>query len=102
MYQKTGWGRYRSGAAARVDAGRPDGYDEREVINMATEVLKIEGMSCSHCKQAVEDAIKGLAGVSAVAVDLERGEATVTYDPAQASAEAMRGAVESAGYKVVA
>lgn len=87
--------------APRVDAGRGGRYDGHEVMNMATQVLKIEGMSCGHCKQAVEGALKGLAGVSAVTVDLDRGEATVEYDPAQASTEAMKGAVEQAGYKVV-
>ncbi|MFA5550627.1 MAG: heavy-metal-associated domain-containing protein [Trueperaceae bacterium] len=39
--------------------------------------LKIQGMSCSHCSAAVERALQGVAGVTAVEVDLEGGSATV-------------------------
>lgn len=69
---------------------------------MATKVLKIDGMSCDHCKKAVTDALKGLAGVESVDVDLKAGEATVSYDPQKASEAAMREAVEEAGYEVIA
>jgi len=65
-----------------------------------TKVLKIEGMSCDHCKKAVTEALQGVAGVQRVEVDLAQGKATVSYDPAQASEEAMRRAVEEAGYEV--
>lgn len=68
---------------------------------MTTRVLKIAGMSCSHCQKAVTDALQGLEGVQSVRVDLQEGTATVTYDPAVASEEAMREAVEEAGYQVV-
>ncbi len=40
--------------------------------------LKVEGMTCGHCVKAVEQALAGVAGVSAVReVSLERGEAVV-------------------------
>lgn len=39
--------------------------------------LKIEGMTCSHCSAAVERALTGVAGVTAVQVDLAGGRATV-------------------------
>lgn len=67
---------------------------------METKVLKIEGMSCDHCKKAVTDALKEVAGVERVAVDLDAGKATVSYDPAKASEAAMKEAVEEAGYEV--
>ena len=69
---------------------------------MATKVLMIEGMSCDHCKKAVTDALKKVAGVESVEVDLKAGKATVSYDPARASEAAMKVAVEEAGYEVVA
>lgn len=69
---------------------------------METKVLKIEGMSCDHCKKAVAEALQRVAGVTRVDVDLEAGSATVTYDPGQASEKAMHEAVEEAGYEVVA
>ncbi|OUM93050.1 MAG: hypothetical protein BAA04_02745 [Firmicutes bacterium ZCTH02-B6] len=68
---------------------------------METKVLKISGMSCQHCKMAVTNALKGVAGVESVEVDLSEGKATVRFDPAVATDEAMRAAVEEAGYEVV-
>lgn len=68
---------------------------------METKILKIEGMSCEHCQKAVTDALKGLGGVHSVEVDLKDGKATVSYDPAEVSASAMKEAVEEAGYEVV-
>lgn len=57
--------------------------------------LKITGMTCGHCVKHVETALRALPGVTAVAVDLETGEATVdgTADPA-----AMVAAVEAEDY----
>ncbi|HEY8496872.1 MAG TPA: cation transporter [Limnochordales bacterium] len=68
---------------------------------METKVLKISGMSCQHCKMAVTNALKRVAGVESVEVDLSGGKATVRFDPAVATEEAMRAAVEEAGYEVV-
>ena len=68
---------------------------------METTVLRIRGMSCDHCKHAVTKALKGLRGVASVEVDLAGGKATVSYDPGQVSKDAMRQAVEEAGYEVV-
>ena len=58
-------------------------------------VLKIEGMMCAHCQKRVEDAI--LATGATVTVDLEKGTATVTGD---VTADAVKAAVENAGYTV--
>ncbi len=37
--------------------------------------IKVKGMSCEHCREAVSRAIKSVPGVSSVVVDLEKGEA---------------------------
>ncbi len=39
--------------------------------------LNIEGMTCGHCKKAVEDALGRVPGVTKVDVDLDAGKATV-------------------------
>jgi len=39
--------------------------------------LKVTGMTCGHCKTAVEEALKEVSGVSDVSVDLEHGLAEV-------------------------
>ncbi len=65
---------------------------------MAETLLKIEGMTCMHCKMAVEKALKGVAGVTGVQVDLAKKEAVVAGPVERA---AMVKAIDEAGYKVV-
>lgn len=69
---------------------------------MTTEIVKIEGMMCGHCKANVEKSIGSVAGVSEVKVDLAAKQAAVTFDPAVASLDAIKAAVKNAGYTVVA
>jgi copper chaperone len=37
------------------------------------ETLKVQGMSCAHCVNAVESSVGELQGVSSVKVDLGKG-----------------------------
>jgi len=59
--------------------------------------LKIDGMHCSGCVNAVRRVLEAAPSVTAVSVDLDRGRATVeasaAVDPASLVA-----AVEDAGY----
>ena len=48
-----------------------------DIAPQRTQRLRIEGMTCLACKDKVEQAVRGLAGVDAVEVDLDRGIATV-------------------------
>lgn len=66
---------------------------------MSETVLKIEGMTCMHCKMAVEKALKGVPGVEKAEVDLGKNQAVVV---GSADKDAMAKAVADAGYKVVA
>ncbi|KYZ74860.1 hypothetical protein AXX12_14855 [Anaerosporomusa subterranea] len=61
-------------------------------------VLKIEGMTCNHCKMAVEKALKAVPGVTGAVVDLEKKQATVT---GSAKRDELVKAVEEADYTVV-
>jgi len=63
--------------------------------------LKVEGMTCGHCKAAVENALRQLSGVVAAEVDLGKKTVTVNYDPAQVSVEQMKEAIAEEGYDVV-
>jgi copper chaperone len=60
--------------------------------------LKVEGMSCKHCQAAVEKAVKGIAGVENVQVDLVKKEVVVT---GSADREPIARAIQDAGYQVV-
>jgi copper chaperone len=62
--------------------------------------LKVEGMSCQHCVHAVKSAVSGLAGVDKVEVSLEKNLATVEFDPAVASVQSIKTAIEGEGYGV--
>jgi len=62
---------------------------------MTTILLKITGMTCGHCTQAVSRAVAAVAGVTAVQVSLERQEASVQGD---ADLAKIIGAVADAGY----
>lgn len=64
---------------------------------MAETVLRIEGMTCGHCKMAVEKALKTVPGVTDVKVDLEAKQAVVS---GSAESPAMEEAVARAGFKV--
>lgn len=65
---------------------------------MNETIIKVGGMSCQKCVASVSGALHSVPGVAAVAVSLEAGEAKVSYDPGLASLEALRGAVEDAGF----
>lgn len=65
------------------------------------KVLIVEGMSCDHCTAAVTRAVGAVAGVTGVKVDLASGRVTLETS-AEVSEEALRKAVEGAGYRVVA
>jgi len=66
---------------------------------MIQRKLRIQGMSCEHCVQRVEEALKGLPGVAQVRVSLEEGLATVELSSEGASMGQLLGAVERAGYQ---
>ena len=58
--------------------------------------LSVSGMTCGHCKAAVEGALKKVAGVAAVEVDLAAGKAKVSGEGVQL--EALVAAVAEEGY----
>ncbi|MDR1604991.1 MAG: cation transporter [Gracilibacteraceae bacterium] len=64
-----------------------------------TKIIQIEGMSCSHCQAAVENALNAIDGVQAE-VDLAAGTATVTLTR-EVSDETLRQAVEEEDYAVL-
>jgi len=66
------------------------------------QIFKVEGMSCGGCVASVERAVKAVAGVSAVEVRLADAEATVVFEPQQATVAAIRAAIEAAGFDVPA
>lgn len=68
---------------------------------MSQVVLKVEGMSCSHCENRVKKAVGALAGVTGVDVSLGEKTVTVELDAAQVTEAAIRETIDKAGYDVV-
>jgi len=66
-----------------------------------TKMIKVEGMSCSHCENAVRKAVGSLPGVENVAVDLKGKSVTVAFDNEKVSLSQIREAIEDQGYDVV-
>lgn len=65
------------------------------------KTLRVEGMSCGHCKNAVETAVKSLPGVAFAEVDLAAKTLTVEFDDTKADIEQVRAAIEDVGFEVV-
>ncbi|WP_052254832.1 copper chaperone CopZ [Salinicoccus sp. YB14-2] len=68
---------------------------------MNTTSIKVEGMTCGHCKSSVEGALGKLSGVSKAEVDLEANKVSVEYDEDQVNVDEMNEAIEEQGYDVV-
>ncbi|MCU4802744.1 heavy-metal-associated domain-containing protein [Halobacteria archaeon HArc-gm2] len=64
-----------------------------------SETITVEGMSCEHCEQTVEEALEGVDGVTDVSVDREAETATVEGD---ADTGSLVAAVDDAGYEASA
>ncbi|MFD1677892.1 copper ion binding protein [Alicyclobacillus fodiniaquatilis] len=67
---------------------------------MQEVTIAIQGMSCEACVKAVTNTLLVVEGVEAVDVRLKDNEATVKYDENTATIEALKAAIEEAGYDV--
>ncbi len=65
---------------------------------MNTLVLSVPGMTCGHCEAAVKQEVGSLAGVTAVDVDLDTKDVTVTGDDLDRAA--VVAAIDEAGFDV--
>ena len=65
-----------------------------------TVTIRIEGMMCEHCENAVKKALEAVPGVACAEASHEKGVAVVTLS-GKADREAMRKAVEDEDYEVV-
>ncbi|EFU83640.1 putative copper chaperone CopZ [Staphylococcus lugdunensis] len=69
-------------------------------LNMKIDTLNVEGMSCEHCRNAVESALAKLNGVSSAEVDLDKGQVRVGYSEDKVTIAQMKDAIEDQGYDV--
>jgi copper chaperone len=70
-------------------------------LKMEQKTFNVEGMSCSHCVNAITKAVKELHGIGSVDVSLEEKTVNVTYNAAKISNDALKIVIEDCGYDVV-
>ena len=66
---------------------------------MSTKTLEVRGMTCGACVRHVEGALRAVAGVTKVSVDLTHGSAIVEHDATDVSEANLIAAVIDAGYE---
>lgn len=66
---------------------------------MREEIIEVEGMTCGHCKSAVEGAASSVQGVAAAEVDLAAGNVTVKMQE-DTNVEKIIEEIEDQGYDV--
>jgi copper chaperone len=66
---------------------------------VATSTFHVAGMTCGHCVAAVREEVSSIPHVTAVDVDLESGRVEITAED-DVDDDAVRAAVEEAGYEV--
>jgi copper chaperone CopZ len=64
---------------------------------MTTRTYSVPGISCGHCKAAIEGELDGADGVESVVVDIDAKTVAVTGEIGE---DAVRAAVDEAGYEV--
>jgi copper chaperone CopZ len=64
-----------------------------------THRFRVEGMTCGGCERSLGRAVSRLAGVERVDASHAEHSATVTYDDAVITPEAIAAAIREAGYQ---
>ena len=59
----------------------------------------VEGMTCSHCENAIKKSVGALAGVNDVKVDLQSKKVTVEYDSEKVSFKEIKDTIIEEGYE---
>jgi copper chaperone len=67
--------------------------------DMSKVSVAVTGMSCGHCASSVREEVGSIPGVTAVDVDLASGTVTIDSER-QVGADAIKSAVEEAGYRL--
>ena len=66
----------------------------------ATLKCDVHGMTCTGCEQSIVGSVHKIEGVAEVQADFRQGKAVVRFDPRRVKPEAIRRAIEKAGYTV--
>jgi uncharacterized protein len=70
-------------------------------LNDQLALIRIDGMHCHRCEQAITKALSSKPGVHEVEVDFNSQLASVLYDPQSVNIRELMAAVDEAGYTAV-
>ncbi len=62
--------------------------------------IQCSGMTCTGCENTIKGKVKKVDGVKDVLADHKTNVVKASYDPGKTNPDAIKGAIESAGYKV--
>jgi copper chaperone len=68
---------------------------------MKTEQIKVDGMSCGHCVETIENALGKMGGVNQVQVSLENKKVSVDFDENQTTVDAIKEKIVEAGFETL-
>lgn len=68
---------------------------------MIEGTYKVEGMSCAHCKAAVEKELGKVPGIERSLADIDANTVEMRYDENLVAVDDVRDAIERAGYALV-
>lgn len=75
-----------------------------EVETLANYVLyelTIEGMTCTGCEETIEAGVSKVEGVGSIEANHQDGKAQLKFEEGKENKEAVKEAIETAGYKLV-
>jgi copper chaperone len=67
---------------------------------MQTQVIKVNGMTCTGCVNSVKNVLEKIPGVSSADVSLEQKQVTVEYDAAITNSNQFKEAIKGAGFEI--
>ena len=67
---------------------------------MATTTLNVPDISCEHCERTITNALKPIAGVRTVNVDIPGKQVRIDYDEAQVKVDRMKDILQEEDYPV--
>jgi len=68
---------------------------------MKTEQINVDGMSCGHCVETIENAVGKMGGVNQVQVSLENKKVSVDFDEGQTTVDAIKEKIVEAGFETL-
>ncbi|GIO27375.1 copper chaperone CopZ [Ornithinibacillus bavariensis] len=67
---------------------------------MLNKTVNVQGMSCGHCVNSIEQSVGYLNGVKEVKVHLQDGKVDVAFDPEKVELKDIIAVIEEQGYDV--